>query len=463
MRTELFAHEIQEEILKRQPLIVYSTDELRLSSPVNRHIFIATDNARFEKLFTQHGGTIISHEVFRRQKAPLPIVEYLRKLVNALLELEKGQFADDLQKRYTIQICTALSSVYYKQLRWRLFLRDYSEIREPDIADDLPAALAATGKLQELLDLVSGNPDRLKESCSCLSSPLEAAAACDQVHIVKTILDIFSTHNFETDKMSQHFWPYRNDAIHKRVKRSGLTAAIRKGAKESGNILLDQCLPSARPNRSSWTQLTKEVARYTDKGFMKRVLEAHKYNVGKRRGLEKIDAVQVLKEGSCSVLRAVIQDGYLDPNEAICDVTPLALVVTFHRYDLARVLIQHGAYVDGVPDTGKPVTALWHAARAGYRGYGDDVLPGVKFLIRHGADPDFGGDWRSPLQAVEGLWPDVQYLLRQAKDHGQDVALSPETWRKYEERPVRDTPVVVDQNAPCGVSEHIRLWESDQH
>ncbi|CAN9390047.1 unnamed protein product [Alternaria alternata] len=273
---KLFAHEIQEEILKRQPLIVYSTDELRLSSPVNRHIFIATDNARFEKLFTQHGGTIISHEVFRRQKAPLPIVEYLRKLVNALLELEKGQFADDLQKRYTIQICTALSSVYYKQLRWRLFLRDYSEIREPDIADDLPAALAATGKLQELLDLVSGNPDRLKESCSCLSSPLEAAAACDQVHIVKTILDIFSTHNFETDKMSQHFWPYRNDAIHKRVKRSGLTAAIRKGAKESGNILLDKCFPSTRPNRSSWTQLTKEVARYTDKGFMKRVLEAPK-------------------------------------------------------------------------------------------------------------------------------------------------------------------------------------------
>ncbi|KAL1800741.1 hypothetical protein ACET3X_001083 [Alternaria dauci] len=328
---KLFAHEIQEEILKRQPLTVYSTDELKIPSPMGRHIFIAIDNARFEKLFAQHGGTIISHEVFRRQKAPLPIVEYLRNLVNALLEHEKSQFTDDLQKQYTMQVCTALSSVYYKQLRWRLFLRDYSEIREPDIADDLPAALAATGKLQQLTDLVSGNPGRLRESCSCFPSPLEAAAACDQVHVVKAIIDILSTHDSKTEKTSRPGnWP-------------GLIAAIRKGAKGSGNILLDDCLPSSQSHSFSWFRLTKEVARHADKGFMKRVFKSHMYIDRARKGLEKHEVDYVLKEGSCSVLRAIIQDGYLDPNGTIGDLTPLTLAIQHHRYDLAQVLIQHGA------------------------------------------------------------------------------------------------------------------------
>jgi hypothetical protein len=418
--------------LKRQPLIVYSAHECNLNCKTDHHIVTAIDNVRFEKLFAQHGGTILSQAVLRRQKTTLPIVEYLRGLVDAILEPEEIGTRGDLRKQYTVHICTALSSVYYKQLRWRLFLCESFDIQEPNIEDDLPAALAATGKLMELLELVADNPDRLRQSCSCLSSPLEAAAACDQVEVVEAIIKTFSVSDLETHKLSRS------------ANGNGLIAAIRKGAKLSGNVLLNDRILTSRAIHFSWLHLTKEVARHVDRGFMKRVLDANKdINEGNTelRGWEK---KYILQEGSCSVLRAVIQDGHLDPNGTIGDLTPLTLVIKNRRYDLARVLMQHGAYVDGVPDTGEPVTALWHAAKAGYRGYGDVVLPGVKFLLKHGADPDFGGDWRSPLHAVEGLWPDVQYLLRQAHDYGHDVALSPESWKKYIERTVVEAPIVVD-------------------
>jgi hypothetical protein len=432
MRIELFAHEIQEDILKRQPLIAYSENERNLPSPVDRHIFTAIDNARFEKLFAQHGGTIISHEALRRQKTPLPILEYLRTLTDAILEPEEIDLLGDFRKQYMVQICTALSSVYYKQLRWRLFLRDYSDLQEPDIEDDLPAALAATGKLTKLLELVADNPDRLRQSCSCLSSPLEAAAACDQVEVVKAIITTFSASDRETHKLSRP------------ANGAGLIAAMRKGARLSGNVLLDECILTSRVKNSSWLHLTKEVARHADNGFMKRLLEMNKDNDGKIAGLKKYEAEYVLQEGSCSVLRAIIQDGYLDPNGTVGDSTPLTLAIRHHRYDLARVLVQHGAYVDSIPNTGEPVTALWHAAKTGYRGYGDNVLPGVKFLLKNGADPDFGEDWRSPLQAVKMLWPDVGYLLQQAKDNGRDVALDPETWRKYQDRSAGEVRIVMD-------------------
>jgi hypothetical protein len=374
-------------------------------------MFIAIDNARFEKLFARHGGMIIAHEVIQRQKTPLPIITYLRELIDAVLQLEESAITDELRKQYTMNICTALSSIYFKQVRWRLFLRDSSEIRRPSIEDDLPAALAATGKFQVLL---ARYPNRLVASCDCLPSPLEAAAACDRASIVQSILDGILKQAMRDDR---HFKTF-----------AALMAAMRNSARQTGFILLDYILTNPRLAMGS-TRLLKESVKHADAGFVMRILERRRQD-SPPGGLTTIEARHVLKESSCSVLRTLLSRNYMEPNY-LDDTTPLTLAIQNHRYDLAKTLLQAGAHVDGVPKTGKLVTALWHAAKMGYRGFGDNRLPGIRFLLQHGADPDIHGDWRSPLKVVEGIWSDAYCLLELAKRKKNDAALRPDAWREF--------------------------------
>jgi hypothetical protein len=376
-------------------------------------MFIAIENARFEKLFERHGGTIIGHEVIRRQKNPLPIITYLRLLTSAVLNLEEGSITDELRKKYIIAICTALSSIYYKQVRWRLFLRDNSEIQEPLIEDDLPAALAAVGKTQLLLNKYANNPKGLLASCSCLPSPLEAAAACEQATLVRKILEMMPERDIAGDR--------------NRATPSAFLAAMRTCAPEAGNLLLQNLFLHPRHAMGN-ARLLKESVKHADIGFVYRVLQ-ERARKDPKSGLTTQEIRHVLKEATPSVLRTLLSHNYMDANY-LGDTTPLTLAIQNHRYDLARVLLQHGANIDGVPATGKLVTALWHAAKMGFRGYGDNRLPGIRFLLQHDADPDIHGDWRSPLRAAEG-WVDAQFLLKLAQKRRKDAALHPDLWREF--------------------------------
>jgi hypothetical protein len=376
-------------------------------------MFLAIDNARFEKLFARHGGTVIGHEVLRRQKSPLPIVVYLEKLCGAVMKMEEGPVTDldERRKKYTLDICTALSSIYFKQVRWRLFLRDDSEIQQPLIDDDLPAALAATGKTQLILNRYANNPKGLLASCSCLPSPLEAAAACNQTDLVRSMLDVIPEVHMTADRHRSIF--------------SALVSAMRVSAAQSGHMLLFHYLS----RRRATPRLLKEAVKYADVGFVVVILQNRQQQVPPQTGLTIQETRHVLKEGTPSVLHTLLSHHYIDPNY-LDDTTPLTLTIQNHRYDLARVLLQHGAHVNGVPRTGKLVTPLWHAAKMGFRGYGDNRLPGIRFLLQHGANPDIHGDWRSPLRAAEG-WVDACFLLKLAKERGEDGVLGGDVWREF--------------------------------
>ncbi|EUC41347.1 hypothetical protein COCMIDRAFT_8914 [Bipolaris oryzae ATCC 44560] len=167
-RTRLFAHEIQEQILKRQPLIAYSEDRRKLGDPADRHITIAIDNARFDKLFAQHGSTIIGNEVLRRQQHDsLPAIKYLRDLVDAVLNLEDEAVTDDLRKKYTMEICHAVSNRNAKGLRYLLFSNSLMAKMWPSITFTLPSALAATKQNSRLIDQTRDNPAILRILCPC--------------------------------------------------------------------------------------------------------------------------------------------------------------------------------------------------------------------------------------------------------------------------------------------------------
>ncbi|CAO2656050.1 Nn.00g048530.m01.CDS01 [Neocucurbitaria sp. VM-36] len=425
--SHLFATEIQKKILTGIPLVAFSYEERRLPKTDQLHIATSIDNARFEQLFALHGGTIIRHEVLRHQKLSLPVIQHLKDLTETVLHI-RGSATDELRKQYTFDICTALSSVFWKQLRWRIFLRDSSEVQAPSVENDLSAALAATGNIDLLLDLASSRPGCLTNDCSCLPTPIQAAAACGQVAIVQMI----------SDHIAQETKANGSDALKlSRNVEDALTSATRKSQKQTAHLifdLLDQVPRSRRGLRSS--RFFESCIRHQDIGILRRIpMNLVKDRIGSEHGrfwtpiTSRMDLL--LREASCSVLRAMLDDKLFDPND-LGDTTPLAVAIRNHRYDLARVLLQYGAQVDGVPTYGHHVTALWHAAKEGFIGGGENRLPGIRFLLAHGANPDIYGDWRSPLRVAEKGWPDVYFLLRQAKEFGVDVALRSETWEQYE-------------------------------
>lgn len=48
-----------------------------------------------------------------------------------------------------------------------------------------------------------------------------------------------------------------------------------------------------------------------------------------------------------------------------------------------------------------------------------------------------------PILKVRGEITMKRAVLLEAKDHGPDVTLHPETWRKYKETMVTDAPIVI--------------------
>lgn len=432
----LFAHVIQEQILMRQPLIAYSEDRRKLGDPTDRHITIAIDNARFDKLFAQHGSTIIGNEVLRRQQDDLlPGIKYLRDLVDAVLSLEEGPVTDDLRKKYTMEISQAVSSRNAKGLRYLLFSNSPMTKTWPSVTFTLPSALAATKQNSRLIEHTRDNPAILRIGRSVLPSPLETACACGNVDLVQQILQLESTRTLkeaygETSRgcISQQI-PQLSDWV-------ALCISMRMGQWETGKILLDRfhAGPNVKTCRRFGTQrLLEEAVKYPDKGFVREILEKRKRYGG---FLTKSEMRYIYNHATPSVLRFLVENEYIDPNVS-SGKTSLRWAVYYQRYDLARILFQYGARVNGVPLDGKPVTALCHAARTGYRGTSDSPLPGVRFLLENGADP--------ALVKEQVPWPDAEFILQKAREYGNEVALRRETWEEYQRaKSGEKEPVLID-------------------
>ncbi|KAJ6201659.1 hypothetical protein J3E72DRAFT_382226 [Bipolaris maydis] len=435
-RTRLFAHEIQEQILKRQPLIAYSEDRRKLGDPADRHITICIDNERFDKLFAQHGSTIIGNEVLRRQQDDsLPAIKYLRNLVDAVLNLEEGPVTDDLRKKHTMEICRALSSRNAKGLRYLLFSKSPMTQTWPTITFTLPSALAATKQNSRLIEQTRDNPAILRVGRSALPSPLETACACGNADLVRQILQLESAQTFKESygevsrRCIVQLIPQLSDWV-------ALCIAMRMGQWETGKIFLDRfhAGPNVRTCRRFGThRLFEEAVKYPDRGFVREILEQRKKYGG---GLTKSEILYTYSYATPSVLRFLIESEYIDPNVS-GGKTPLRWAVYCQRYDLARVLLQYGARVDGVPLDGKPTTALCHAAKTGYRGTGDRPLSGVRFLLENGADP--------ALVEEKVPWPDAEFILQKAREYGNEVALRRETWEEYQRAKSGERePVLID-------------------
>jgi ankyrin repeat protein len=108
------------------------------------------------------------------------------------------------------------------------------------------------------------------------------------------------------------------------------------------------------------------------------------------------------------------------------DKTPLQHALQRGRYDIAHILIENGAAIDGITPEGH--TILWLASNEGH-------LKDVEFLLNHDADPNSRG--KGGISAISaarssGYLSKCLFLLEVVRDHGKEYLKRPDLWNVYE-------------------------------
>ena len=81
-------------------------------------------------------------------------------------------------------------------------------------------------------------------------------------------------------------------------------------------------------------------------------------------------------------LYLVLKDGIVGPDKVYFNKTPLQYALQRRRYDIAHILIENGAAIDGITPEGH--TILWLASNEGHS-------KDVEFLLNQG--PEYGGEY----------------------------------------------------------------------
>ncbi|KAF2125628.1 ankyrin [Dothidotthia symphoricarpi CBS 119687] len=131
--------------------------------------------------------------------------------------------------------------------------------------------------------------------------------------------------------------------------------------------------------------------------------------------LDELQKINALSKATPELFRLLLQDGLIKPNSAL-DIycghkTALGVALSNDRYDIARMLIEHGADVNMRPPSAPlGVTALWHASN-------DGDIDAVRFLLDHGAEIGYKtGDSCCPIEAAtERGHTEILALLLDAK------------------------------------------------
>jgi hypothetical protein len=218
-----------------------------------------------------------------------------------------------------------------------------------------------------------------------LPTALDAAVAADQFKAIRIMLDWIPANLRRQEECE--CWADTCDRCNApEAIISAMGAAIRLHKKDAGHIILTSLATNCTYVKAVFphfaTQLFSQCIRYGNVHLLYAACIFEQTGTFDaehlRRPAEfKIDTHHgdyICSRGYPSALRALIKHGLLDQIIAM-----FALALSHHQYELARVLLAHGAHID-VLHEGK--TALYHAAEKSH------VLK-VQFLFEHSTNPQF--------------------------------------------------------------------------
>jgi len=378
----------------------------------------------------------VSRKLLQSQSVPKSVALFVRKSAGFLFRNrdQSDKQIGKLQEQYKSDICNALMALDLEDLQG--YLTGSKKALALGIwspKDLLPSLAAAAGNL----GLLKNNlyvPNLLPPNCELFPNALGAAIATNQIKSLQIILDCIFTNTKGKDKSGS--WEEMRSAA--RMIGSALRLAVLLHKTNAGRVIFS-FLNEHREYRNSMGrffvgQLVNDCMRY---GNVNLICGAFIYehtgnydpkgaNNPAKFNISPTDEVFLFKHGHPSALRALLKHGLLDPNHCNQTDPPLQYALSKRNYDMARILLECGADVDGVSNKKGGQTALCHAAQMGY-------TEDVKFLLEHGADPFL----KSPESAYDlasgHCYNKCSFLLKKIGKHGKEYLGRSDLWDIYED------------------------------
>lgn len=376
----------------------------------------------FKRLFIQYGAVILRSRLAGLSAFSSPVALWAKELVEILVDME-GSGAEAVRDAYAADICASIA-VNLRERAYDAIVLDSNWVGRYDsqklefdksaehFPHLLPAAAAAVGNVELFQATIAPAFDPL-EAAYPFKSALTAAAATGKTKVMEKVFgqlsvaldaDATSGNLRVTTKVAAPLYDALRACIH--ASRPAAAEAIYDFLLRTQNQCLDKYIAS---RKEKLMRLCIEYGEPRTADCVIGFIGGGKFSIALCQYL--------FSHGDGSVLRLLIEKGYIDPNMAKCFVdhshlsttTPLAVELNANCIHLFETLLSGGADIDGTPDIHLGVSLLWHAANAG----NEDR---VKFLLGHGADPESHEDWRSPLQvAKERGRAEITDMLLEAK------------------------------------------------
>ncbi|KAF2877129.1 hypothetical protein BDV95DRAFT_139136 [Massariosphaeria phaeospora] len=338
----LFASEILNNIIACQPV-----EELLRSD-------------RTEALFLRHGGAILRSRVLQTHRHASNMAVFTRRLIDAIVSLEGSGLAS-LRQQYTADICNALACVRNYRLYahvWQPEIPMEQVAQDRLISEGLPAAAAAIGNIELFTKLQPAGVTLsiLTWNHVFLPNALFAAVGSGKSSMVRFLLDHVSRIIRKDSKTGK--WLSLDELAE--CLENDILVAIRSHHNDLGVMMFDFLLEQKKKVDAHIGSLVdgvvRECIRFGNPEFCCTVLKYRGSKVSRSSPVitsssssDSKEAVKERKEvktwpggqylfryGDGSVLRALIQQGFIDPNHSHVS-TPLDLTLYSRRYNLAHI------------------------------------------------------------------------------------------------------------------------------
>ncbi len=297
-----------------------------------------------DRFFIHHSGVLLQ----KRLSSPtLGISLFIRQLVNTLLKLSDPN-SETLRDHYTERICNAFSGL--SSCPWsitdRIETSDTTLFETTYIPMALPAAAAAIGNIKMFQAVVSSEKEIFDGFRDIFPNALRAAVANNEQEIVQIILDRTISKEILTIRFLGEL-------------EIALRVAARTGRTEIGNTIIE-FLVTKFPDQLPYIDFKYPIydsIEYNSHDLLHRLLTVratvqppHPPWIPKTRppGLPMTghEVRHLFEKSSRTGLITFLQAFFPDPKMRLDDWFPLHIAFLYCRFDLARILLDHGADID---------------------------------------------------------------------------------------------------------------------
>jgi hypothetical protein len=395
-------------------------------------------NSQLNSIFRFHGALIMTKQIMRSTGEDNNVIQFIRDCVDFALAQGLGTSKDQEARRFqcTFRMCTMLLGSP-DDSSYRFFKNSFHADKAVKISkksDIILALAAALNHCDTLLKHIAACSDILSPACELLPNALDATVISGSAMSLCILL-------WYLGKYAPTSGPGNiSDAA--RAVSNSLRLAIRMQKTKMGDILFHYIIGTKRLLMSTSEYLAGDpVKECIQHGTPKLLLRALHLRYGcffpswtyvaKNWNLDADEYQYLYRSGNKKILQVFLEHKIVDPNVHNLDVfprfdiTPLMLALKNGRYNLAGVLVTHGADINA-KSKGMWETALIFAAKRGFHNE-------VRFLVSNGAKTNLTGHKEDDalfFARIRG-WRKCEWLLKKAAAEGTGFIQREDIWEVY--------------------------------